>query len=364
MKALYVHIPFCEKICSYCDYCKRIPKDESMIWDYLKTLKEEYKKVEGPFTTIYIGGGTPSMLNNEQLKFLLTIFKDQNPTEYTIEVNPESYTKEKGEIFKNFKINRISLGVQTFNQKHLKTLRRAHTNEQVYQAIDSLNNLGLNNISIDLMFALPGQTINDLLNDLNIIKTLNIKHLSYYELFIEENTIFYHQYKKGILSLIDSDLQREMYETIINYLKEIGMHQYEVSNYAISENFESLHNKIYWTLYPYDAIGAGSHGFNGKDRYYHSSNISEYIKDPKIIKESQSIDKLYSDYLIFGLRMTKGISLNKTKELFNKNPLDDFKELNYFINSGLLEITNNYLKPTLKGIFLLNKILEVFVWTI
>lgn len=364
MKALYVHIPFCEKICNYCDYCKRIPKDELMIWDYLKTLKEEYKKVKGPFTTIYIGGGTPSILNNEQLKYLLSIFKTEKPVEYTIEVNPESYTEEKGKIFKEYNLNRVSLGVQTFNSKHLKKLGRLHTNEQVYETINSLNSLGINNISIDLMFALPEQTIDELLNDLMIVKKLKIKHVSYYELFIEENTVFYHQYKKGILKLTDNDLQAEMYELIINHLKEFGFYQYEISNYAIAEKYQSTHNKIYWSLLPYEAIGVGSHGFNGKDRYYHFSNISEYIKNPEIIKEPQSKEKLYTDYLIFGLRMTKGISLNETKKLFNRNPLTDFKELTDFINSGFLELNNNYLKPTLKGIFLLNKILEVFVWII
>jgi len=362
LKALYVHIPFCDKICSYCDFCKRIPKNEKMIWDYLNVLKEQYKKLNGPFDTIYIGGGTPSSLNEKQLTFLLDIFSLEKPKEFTIEVNPESYTKSKGKIFKDFNINRISLGVQTFNEKHLKTLNRAHNNNDVFDTIESLISLGLNNISIDLMFALPEQSIKDILNDIKIVKGLNIKHISYYELFIEEKTYFHHLFKNNKLKPVDPDLQADMYKTIIESLKKLGFNQYEVSNYAKSETYESLHNKIYWTLYPYEAIGAGSHGFDGKYRYFHTRNITEYIKNPVITKNLQTKKDLYADFLIFGLRMNKGISLIKTKELFNKNPLDDYKELKHFIDLGLLVVEDNHLKTTLKGTFLLNKIAEVFVW--
>lgn len=361
MKALYVHIPFCSNICSYCNYCKRIPHDDLMIWDYLKTLKEEYKTLKGPFETIYIGGGTPSMLSKDQLIFLLSIFKDEKPIEYTIEINPESYSHDKGKIFKDFNINRISLGVQTFNEFHLKKLRRTHTNEDVYKAIESLNSLGINNISLDLIFGLPNQTLEELKNDLNILRKLNIKHISYYELYIEENTIFYHEFKKGNLNLPNNDLQALMYEKIIKSLKKFGFNQYEVSNYSKGKYYESLHNKIYWTLYPYEAIGVGSHGFDSKYRYYHKNNVSDYIKDFTPIKTLQTKDDLYTDFLIFGLRMNEGISLDRAFKLFNRNPLKDFKELKLFIDEGYLVVSNNYLKPTLKGTFVLNKIAEVFV---
>lgn len=361
MKALYVHIPFCESICSYCNYCKRVPKDALMIDNYINTLKKEKEKVKGPFTTIYIGGGTPSMLNKQQLKSLLSIFENEQPSEYTIEINPESYTIDKGKVLKEYNVNRVSLGVQTFNNEHLKKLNRLHTNEQVFKTISSLNSLGINNISIDLIFGIPSQTKEDLLNDLKIATSLNVTHISYYELSIEEKTLFHLLYQKGLLEPISSDLQVEMYETVISNLKENGFHQYEVSNYAKAIKYESLHNKIYWSLYPYEGLGAGSHGFDGSYRYYHSENVSEYIKEPKVIKEFQTEDVLYADYLIFGLRMMQGVSLERIKSLFNRNPLEDFKELNTFIKDGLLVVEDNHLKPTLKGTFLLNKIVEVFV---
>lgn len=332
-----------------------------MIWDYLETLKSEFSTLSGPFDTIYIGGGTPSMLNNEQLIFLLSIFKKEKPIEYTIEVNPESYTPQKGEIFKNFGINRLSLGVQTFNSEHLSDLNRVHTNEEVFKTIDHLNSLGLHNISVDLIFGLPRQTLADVVNDLNIVKDLNIKHISYYELILEEKTIMYHEYKKGTLKLLDEDLQAKMYNTIIDKLKEYGFSQYEVSNYAKEPLYESHHNKIYWSLFPYDAIGAGSFGFDGKYRYEHTNNITKYIEDFSVKKTYQDENTLYQDFLIFGLRKLKGISLTECYLRFNRNPLEDFPELENFINLNLLVIENNFLKPTKKGIFLLNRIVEVFL---
>lgn len=332
-----------------------------MIWDYLATLKTEFSTLKGPFDTIYIGGGTPSMLDNEQLTFLLSIFNNEKPIEYTIEVNPESYTSVKGEIFKQFGINRISLGVQTFNKEHLADLKRAHTNEEVFSTIDHLNSIGLHNISVDLIFSLPSQTLDDVINDLNIIKELNIKHISYYELILEEKTIMYHEYKKGNLKLLDQDIQATMYNDIIRTLEESGFAQYEVSSYAKDEKYESLHNKIYWSLLPYEAIGAGSFGFDGNYRYEHTNNITKYIKDFSVKKTYQDKETLYQDFLIFGLRKIKGISLAECLKRFNKNPLNDFPEIENFINQGLLVVEDNFLKPTMKGIFLLNKIVEVFL---
>ncbi len=359
MIGLYVHIPFCEKICSYCDFCKRVPKDDKMIWDYLHTLKREYETLNNKYDTIYIGGGTPSMLNNDQLTFLLEIFKTQKPHEYTIEVNPESYTKDKGLILKKHGINRISLGVQTFNKKHLNDLRRNHTNDQVYDTINNLNEIGLHNISVDLIFALPKQTMNDILNDLNIIKTLNIKHISYYELVIEEKTIMHHLYEKGIIKPLDNEIQANMYLTIIDKLKEFGFNQYEVSSFSKNEEFESLHNKLYWTHKPYDAIGVGSFGFTGKTRYEHTKNVSSYIKDFTRVEKTLDEQTLYEDFIIFGLRKIKGINLDESMKLFNKNPLKDFKEFTEFIKQGYLIVEDNYLKVTEKGMLFLNMIVEV-----
>ncbi len=361
LRGLYVHIPFCKKICTYCDFCKRVAKDEQMIWDYLYALNKEYQLLTGFFDTIYIGGGTPSMLNLEQLKYLLTIFKNQKPTEYTIEINPESYTTEKGKLLKEYGVNRASIGIQTFNEAILEDINRIHKNKQTFFTIDDLNNIGITNISVDLIFSLPNQSLDDVIDDLNEIKKLKIKHISYYSLILEENTILYDQYKKGLYKPTSIDLESEMFEIIIKKLESFGFKQYEVSNFTKGENYESLHNKLYWTLMPYEAIGAGSHGFNGDIRYYHSRNITNYTKHPIICIETQSNYELYQDYLIFGLRMNKGIDLNDILKRFNRNPLEDFPKLKLFIKENLLEYKESNLKFTKKGLFLLNKIVEEFI---
>lgn len=362
MRGLYVHIPFCKKICTYCDFCKRIAKNQEMIWDYLKTLKAEFDSlVEKSFTTIYIGGGTPSVLTVEQLTYLLNIFKNETPVEYTIEVNPESYTKEKGNLFKKYKVNRISLGVQTFNETILKKLNRIHSNEEVYQTIDHLNEIGITNISLDLIFALPSQTIDDVVKDLEIIKNLNVTHISYYSLILEENTILYHNYLKGLFTPTNMDIQATMFKTIIKMLKHYGYLHYEVSNFAKAKNFESIHNILYWTLKPYEAIGAGAFGFSNNYRYYHTRNITNYTNNPIKCLEKQSLTNNYQDALIFGLRMLQGINLTTIKNEFNRDPLKDFPKLNKFINNNLLIKESDIIKVTSKGLFLLNQIVEVFI---
>lgn len=362
MKGLYVHIPFCEHICFYCDFCKRVPKNKEMVVAYLNTLKVEYERVKDmKFDTIYIGGGTPSMLDLDVLTNLLELFKNQNPTEFTIEVNPESYTEEKGLLFKKFGVNRVSLGVQTFNEKILKKLNRHHVNDDVFNTVNHLYKIGIDNVSVDLIFALPNQTIKDIKCDLDMIGRLGIKHISYYSLILEEKTAFHVWYQQDKYMPQDIDVEADMYVFILDELKKMGYIQYEISNFAKSEKYQSKHNILYWTLSPYEAIGAGSHGFNEMDRYTHSTNITSYINDPSITKFSQTSENLYEDFLIFGLRMTKGINLDEVKKRFNRDPLNDFPTLLSYINEGYLDYSKPYLSLTRKGLLVMNQIVEVFL---
>lgn len=362
MKGLYVHIPFCEHICFYCDFCKRVPKNQQMIDDYLSTLKNEYSRVKNNiFDTIYIGGGTPSMLSPNQLEYLLGIFLDQKPKEFTIEVNPESYTHEKGLIFKKYGVNRVSLGVQTFNEQVLHKLNRKHNNQQVFDTVKSLKIAGITNVSVDLIFALPGQTIGAVKEDLDMLNLLDITHLSYYSLILEKNTTFYNLYERNLYKPLDIDIEADMFEFILDYLPRLGFRQYEVSNFSKSNDTKSLHNSLYWSLEPYEAIGAGAHGFDGKNRYYHTTNITEYITNSSITIEAQTEFMMYQDYLIFGLRKTDGISLIDVHKRFNRDPMVDFPKLNTFINDTYMEIKNDYLRFTKKGLFVSNQILGEFL---
>lgn len=363
LKGLYVHIPFCEHICFYCDFAKRVPKNKQMIDEYLDYLKKEYMTIPSHhklFDTIYIGGGTPSMLDTNQLRKLFELFKDMNPIEYTIEVNPESYSHEKGLLFKEYGVNRISLGVQSFDQGILNYIGRKHQTSDVFYAVNDLKNLGIDNISIDLIFSIPGQTIKTIEHDLTMLKQLDVNHVSYYALILEEKTVFYHQYQQGLFVQNDSDLEADMYLYVMQKLSELGFEQYEISNFC-KNNLYSRHNSLYWSLEPYLAIGAGAHGFDGKIRYHNHRNLIDYYQTfTKEIIHCEE-ETLLSDALIFGLRKIKGVNINELNDRFKVDIIEKYSELKKFFDLQLIEIDNGYLRLTKEGILLGNQIFEVFI---
>lgn len=363
MKGLYVHIPFCEHICFYCDFAKRVAKNREMIDEYLVHLKREFDSIphmDRNFDTVYIGGGTPSMLDIQQLTFLLTLFKDLNPQEYTIEVNPESYTHEKGLLFKAFGINRVSLGVQSFEPEILSYIGRKHHNDQVLHAIQDLNDIGIHNISIDLIFAIPGQTMASIAHDLDIVSTLNIQHISYYSLILEEKTIFYHQYLKKQFRKTDIDLEADMYEYIIDRLNQLGFKQYEISNFTKGD-YASKHNQLYWSMDPYIGIGAGAHGFDGTLRTQNHRNLPDYYKQFQASSYKESDAQYVSDTLIFGLRRLIGMDLTEIETKFGFNLFDRYPKLVSLQSLGLIEVVDNHLRLTRKGLLLGNQVFEVFL---
>lgn len=360
MLGLYVHIPFCEHICTYCDFNKRVKKDNKMITDYLNALKRDYEAISHHnFDTIYIGGGTPSMLSYKNLEMLLEIFKDQKPLEYTIEVNPESYTENKGLLFKKYNVNRISLGVQTFNEHILASLNRKHTNKDVFNTLRHLISIGLYNINIDMIFSLPNQTMEDLLNDLKIVNKLPVEHVSYYNLILEKKTILYHDYLNKKFIPNDDETEAKMYNIVVDSLVENGFKHYEVSNFH--KGHKSLHNQLYWTNEYYHALGAGAHGFYEDHRYYFTKNVTNYILNPtkEIVLQTEKMN--YQDTLIFGLRMIEGINLDDVYNRFKKNPLHDYPKIKTFIKDGFLEIVDNNLRATKKGLLFLNQIEVIFI---
>lgn len=363
MKGLYVHIPFCEHICFYCDFAKRVPKNNEMIFEYLNYLNKEYMTIPShkkSFDTIYIGGGTPSMLDIDQLTLLFEMLKDIDPTEFTIEVNPESYTHEKGLLFKKYGINRISLGVQSFDQDILDYIGRKHCNSDVFFAVEDLKKIGISNISIDLIFSIPGQTLKTIKNDLKQLKKLDIEHVSYYALILEEKTVFYYQYEKGLFKQNDMDLEADMYLYVMSELKKQGFEQYEISNFAKNKQY-SKHNTLYWTLEPYQAIGAGAHGFDGHIRYENYRNLNEYYQSftKEIIHVSE--DTLLVDAMIFGLRKLSGVNLESIKQRFGVDIMIRYPKLHKFIELELIEIVENNLRLTSKGVLLGNQVFEIFI---
>lgn len=363
MKGLYVHIPFCEHICFYCDFAKRVPKDQHMIDTYLIHLFNEidlYEKHFKSIETIYIGGGTPSMLNLDQTEKLLAYLSKIKPNEYTIEVNPESYSKEKGLLYKKYGINRISLGVQTFNQDILISLNRKHSNKQVYDTVNHLRDIGISNINLDLIYALPNQTMTDLENDLDHIKKINPTHISAYSLILEEKTVFYHEYLRGNFKLMDEDLEVLMYQNIMDTLVKQGYDHYEISNFS-KPGFQSKHNLIYWSMGEYIGVGVGAHGFIDGFRTQNQRSINQYYVNPQIDKVYQTDDMRLQDELIFGLRKIKGIHIPSLEDKYKFKLTDKYPKLKEKIEQGLVEYKNEYLKLTEKGVFLGNQVFMVFI---
>ena len=363
MIGLYIHIPFCEAICHYCDFVKRVPKSEAFVDEYLDVLLNEiHQTIEKTphIDTIYIGGGTPSMLTYDQIEKVLTPLKIYNPIEYTFEVNPESYTKNKGLLLKELGVNRISLGVQTFNQDHLHKLNRKHTNDMVYQTIDHLKVIGIHDISVDLIYALENQTTASLKEDLDILIKLDIPHISAYSLILEKNTYFHYQFNRNQFVPLDEDTEATMYDMVIDTLTSNGYKHYEISNFGKSGH-ESKHNILYWTQQPYIGLGTGAHGFDGKNRLVQTKAMGKYLKGQQPEIQPQDDETLRNDHLLFLLRMTQGISLEMVKEKYRADIFDLYPSLQKPLDNKLIEIKDGYLRLTRRGLQLGNLVFMVFI---
>ncbi|MGM9885868.1 MAG: radical SAM family heme chaperone HemW, partial [Lactococcus sp.] len=244
-KAAYIHIPFCSHICYYCDFAKVFLEGQP-VDDYLDALIEEFRSYHiTSLKTLYIGGGTPSVLEPEQMKKLLSALTENLDlsvlSEFTVEANPGDLSEEMVEVLANSPVNRVSLGVQTFNNKLLKKIGRVHTEAQVYESIEKLRANGFDNITIDLIYALPGQTMEMVIEDLDKLLALNLPHVALYSLILEDHTIFMNRQRRGILRLPNEDKNADMYEYIIKRLTENGYEHYEVSNFG-KPGYESQHN--------------------------------------------------------------------------------------------------------------------------
>ena len=352
--SIYIHIPFCSSICSYCDFCK-ILKNEKYIDEYLDTLEKEIKSnYKGEkIHTLYIGGGTPSSLSLMQLKKLFNILKrfnlDKN-CEITFETNSEDLTKEKIAFLKKH-INRLSIGIQTFDENIIKKLNRKLNIENLKLACQTFDN-----VNIDLMYGLKDQTLKDLKTDLNEIIKLNPKHISTYCLILEPHTKLYIDNYKPL----DDDKEREMYDFITKTLKENDYVRYELSNFS-KEGYESKHNLTYWNNEHYYGFGLGASGYVDNVRYENTKSLNEYLKGNYILEKNElSLEETIQNEFILGLRKIKGIN----KENFYKKYKINIKELpkvKTLLNEKLLleDNTNIYINP--KYLYTSNEILLNFI---
>ena len=272
MLGLYIHIPFCRKICSYCDFYKMVVSDEFKI-KFFNYLIKEFSLLDNTVSnvdTIYIGGGTPSSVNLELLENLFVALENRidltKIKEFTFEINPEDINLELLKLLKKYHVNRLSIGVQTFNQKHLRLLNRITNYDDLSLKINLIKQIGFENYSFDLIYALPNQTVDELLDDLKFVRSLEPKHVSTYSLILEEHTILNHLFNQKKWEKIDEEIDEKMYFKIIEFLKEFGINQYETSNFS-KPGFESKHNLIYWNNEHYFAIGPSSSGYINNVRY-------------------------------------------------------------------------------------------------
>ena len=358
-KSLYIHIPFCNSICDYCDFPK-LQYFTIFSKPYLKALKEELESYNiGKLETIYVGGGTPTCLSDDEFKELLDIIKpySKGVKEYTIECNPESLCVKKLELMKEYGVNRLSIGVESTNNHILKSINRHHTYEDVVKAVENARNLGFDNISVDLILGLPNVTKSMLKKDVNNILKLGIDHMSCYSLTVHPNTVFY---INGITPL-SSDIERELYDIVNELLGNNGFEHYEISSWT-KPGKESKHNLVYWQNKEYYGAGMGASGYIGDVRYTNTKNIHRYLNHEFINEEEKvSLSDKKEYQIMLNLRTKYGINLESFKKEFGIDLLaskeNEIKEL---IEQNLMILNDNCLILTYDGMLTLdNFILEI-----
>lgn len=372
MKAAYIHIPFCHHICHYCDFNKVFMKGQP-VDEYLEALEKEMslQSNKQAMETVFVGGGTPTALNEKQLDKLVSAINRQlnidTNTEYTFEANPGDLSKEKLAILKNAGVNRLSFGVQTFNDELLKKIGRSHRAKDVFESIENAKTAGFENISIDLIYSLPGQTKQDFIESIQTALGLGLVHYSGYSLIIEPKTVFYNLLQKGKLPLPGEDAEAEMYETLMEQMENGGLRQYEISNFAVP-GFESRHNLTYWNNEEYYGFGAGAHGYVDGIRKSNFGPLKKYMEPlskgelPIMDEHKVPLEEKMEEEMFLGLRKTEGVSIRHFEEKFGQNPLYLFAvQIKEWSARGLLKSDGEKISLTRRGRLLGNEVFQSFI---
>ncbi|OHP88785.1 coproporphyrinogen III oxidase [Streptococcus sp. HMSC063B03] len=366
----YVHIPFCTQICYYCDFSKVFIKNQP-VDSYLEHLLEEFRSYDiQKLRTLYIGGGTPTALSAPQLEVLLDgLTKKLDLSvleELTIEANPGDLDADKIAVLKNSAVNRVSLGVQTFDDKMLKKIGRSHLEKDIYENIDRLKLAGFDNISIDLIYALPGQTMEQVKENVAKAIGLDIPHMSLYSLILENHTVFMNRMRRGKLPLPKEEVEAEMFEYIIAELERAGFEHYEISNFS-KPSFESRHNLMYWDNAEYYGIGAGASGYINGVRYKNHGPIRHYLSaveegNARITEEHLSQKEQMEEEMFLGLRKKSGVSMARFEEKFGRSFDGLYGEIvKDLVQQGLMQIDGDRVRMTKRGLFLGDTVAERFI---
>ena len=377
MAGLYLHVPFCSSKCSYCafysvtnnqlkqDYIEAVCKELYLRKHFFQDIHLKNNQFDPVVNTVYFGGGTPSCLDESDFEKIFNAIYDCFGTsfeEVTIECNPDDITLSYAKTLKKY-ANRISLGIQTFNNDQLKLINRRHNAEEAIKAVNIIKEVGISNISIDLIFGFPKETLADWLFDINQAIKLDVQHVSAYSLMFEEGTKLYHLLQKEKIEQVSEELSVEMYDVLIDKLSEAGLAQYEISNF-VKPGFESRHNSGYWNETPYLGVGPSAHSYNLSTRSWNVSNVSQYVKSISkdiLPLEEEQIDEItrYNDLITTALRTKEGIHLNTLQEDYAQYLLEQSSE---FIKEGtMIKTSDNRLALTRKGYYISDAIMAELI---
>jgi oxygen-independent coproporphyrinogen-3 oxidase len=370
LAGIYIHIPFCKTKCIYCDFCSKT--DLTPVSDYVNAVcleldrRRDYLHDE-LIETIYFGGGTPGLLACKDLNLIISRIYDTysvaSDLEITLEANPEDLTSEYIAELRELPINRISMGIQSFNDNELRFLNRRHNSLRVLTAVNDCMRAGFDNISIDLMYGLPGQTLHSWKNTLMQAIRIGVPHISAYHLIYEEGTPIYRMSEKGLVVPVEEDVSVDMFEMLIDTLTEAGFEHYEISNFA-KPGYISRHNSSYWENKEYLGVGVSAHSYNRTGRDYNISDTEEYIKcifngDSVTTTEPTDKNTAYNDFVITSLRTARGLSLSELKSEFGaKYEQYCIEQSKQYISDGFLCRDGDRLKLTRKGIFISDSIMS------
>lgn len=374
-KAVYIHIPFCTNKCHYCDFNSVVLKGQP-VEEYLQALDREMAMTvretpPGTMHSIFVGGGTPTVLTPAQMELFLRSVHAHFPDrgagfEFSMEANPGTVDEEKLQVMMDGGVNRISFGVQSFDNTLLHTIGRIHDTDDVYRSLDAARRIGFDNLSIDLMFGLPNQTLEQLDHSVKAALELDLPHYSIYSLKVEENTLFYKLYQRDELPLPDEDTELAMYQLIIERMKAAGYEHYEISNFA-KPGYESRHNMTYWRNEPYYGIGAGAHGYVGRQRHMNIKGVQPYIRatleglprqEQFVVEENEAME----DFMMVGLRMLSGVCEEDFVAQFGVSMEEVFGDIiGRLHHQGLLERTEEGWKLSSRGLIFGNEVFAAFL---
>lgn len=376
-QSVYIHIPFCTNKCFYCDFNSFVTNNPQLVWDYLEALDKEMERTfskQPPerVKTIFVGGGTPTFLDHAQMRRFLESVQSHlgkywtGDLEFTMEANPGTTDVEKLRIMRELGVNRLSFGVQSFDNALLKRLGRIHDTDDVYRSIDNAKSVGFENLTIDLMFGLPDQTMEIFRETLEKAFALGTTHFSAYSLKVEENTLFHTLYQKDQLPLPSEETELAMYLLLIEEMEKRGYSQYEISNFA-KPGFESKHNKTYWLNEEYYGLGAGAHGYVSGERHVNAGPLAIYMqmsKDglPRVEQFGVPREDAMEEQMILGLRLREGVDLSRFAERFGVSVHEVFGNIiEEETAKGMLEQQDGCLRLTRKGLPLGNEVFARFL---